>query len=440
VIGILEDRLAPAIIAVTTFADIVNPADNVVSLREAINLANVTPGPDTILLKAGVYKIGLAGADDANAAGDFDVTGSTLFQGAGAASTIIDGQRLDRVFDVRGTAPSSIKVTFQGLTIRNGLAGNGDGGGIRVGNADLLVQDCSITDNQATGFGGGISNAALGDTGNVKLVRSNVVRNVAGLGGGIFVVASVANPRSFLTVSDSTILHNQATGGGGIYATEMIMTGSTLSGNTTTLDGGGFFGNFATLTGCTLSGNSAVFNGGGMIAGAATLTDSSISGNSAVAEGGGIHTSGLTLLNVTVAGNRAHTGGGVFVRSGGITSVRNTLIAKNLIGQGGVGPDVFGAFTSGGHNLIGEGTGSTGFINATNGDQVGTAAHRIDPRLAPLANNGGPTPTLALLAGSPAIDHGDNTGAPATDQRGVARPRDGDGNGSRIVDIGAFER
>jgi hypothetical protein len=71
---------------------------------------------------------------------------------------------------------------------------------------------------------------------------------------------------------------------------------------------------------------------------------------------------------------------------------------------------------------------------------VGSRAHPIDPRLAPLANNGGRTQTHALLSGSPAIDRGDNAGAPATDQRGVARPRDGDGNGSRIVDIGAFER
>jgi hypothetical protein len=101
---------------------------------------------------------------------------------------------------------------------------------------------------------------------------------------------------------------------------------------------------------------------------------------------------------------------------------------------------VSGAFTSGGHNLIGDGTGSTGFVNGVNGDQVGTAVNPIDPMLAPLANNGGPTKTHALLVGSPAIDRGDNTGAPATDQRGVGRPRDGDGNASRIVDIGAFEK
>src|SRR4051794_14761330 len=72
----LEDRLVPATIVVTTLADVVNNADHVVSLREAINQANATPGPDTIRLQAGVYKISLAGADDTNVAGDFDITQS----------------------------------------------------------------------------------------------------------------------------------------------------------------------------------------------------------------------------------------------------------------------------------------------------------------------------------------------------------------------------
>ncbi len=72
---------------------------------------------------------------------------------------------------------------------------------------------------------------------------------------------------------------------------------------------------------------------------------------------------------------------------------------------------------------------------------MGTPGHRLDPKIdTTLRDNGGPTRTHALLAGSTAIDRGDNSGAPGTDQRGVARPRDGDGNGSKIVDIGAFEK
>ena len=88
--------------------------------------------------------------------------------------------------------------------------------------------------------------------------------------------------------------------------------------------------------------------------------------------------------------------------------------------------------------FIGYGYGSN-FTN-TNNDRVGTRQNPLDPRLAPLAYNGGPTRTHALLRGSPALDSGDNTLAQLTDQRGVRRARDGDGDGQAVVDIGAFER
>ena len=135
------------------------PANGKLSLREAITKANTTAGADVIVLPAGVFKITLAGAgEDANVTGDFDITDTLTIQGAGAGLTIIDGQQLDRVFDVLGTAPSSIKVVLQGLTVRNGNV-TGHGGGIRVGNADLVVRDCVVTGNRASGNGGGISNA-----------------------------------------------------------------------------------------------------------------------------------------------------------------------------------------------------------------------------------------------------------------------------------------
>src|SRR5262249_5988868 len=137
---VLEDRLVPATFTVTTPLDVVDPNDCQLSLRRAINQAHANHGADTIVLPAGDFTIALAGTDDTNAAGDFDVSDSTLFQGSGAGATFIDGQGIDRVFDVLGTAPSSIQVTFAGMTIRNGLV-LGGGGGIRVGNADLTVQD-----------------------------------------------------------------------------------------------------------------------------------------------------------------------------------------------------------------------------------------------------------------------------------------------------------
>ena len=90
-----------------------------------------------------------------------------------------------------------------------------------------------------------------------------------------------------------------------------------------------------------------------------------------------------------------------------------------------------GDFTSQGHNLIGDGGGSTGF--GVNFDIVGTSANPIDPKLGPLALNGGKTKTHALLAGSPAIDRGDNANLPPTDQRGAGFPRKKDGNGDGIA-------
>jgi len=268
----LEDRMVPATFTVTTPLDVVASADGKLSLREAISQANAHTGPDTILLPAGVFRLTRGGADDTNAAGDLDVQGSTLFQGAGAGNTIIDGHALDRVFDVLGTAPRSINVTFEGLTVRNGVADDGGGGGIRVGNADLVVQDCAVTGNRTTGFGGGISNAALPETGNVSLVNSTIARNVGGAGGSVAVLAAPVNPASVLTVSGSTIRHNRANGGG-LSVTTATLSNSTVSGNSAALVGGGIEADTVTLTNCTVSGNTANNNVGGGAGNAARRND-----------------------------------------------------------------------------------------------------------------------------------------------------------------------
>src|SRR5947209_11082115 len=84
----LEDRLVPATFTVTTPLDVVNPNDGKLSLREAITQANARRGADTIVVPAGLFRIALAGADDANAAGDFDVTDTVTVRGAGAGQTV----------------------------------------------------------------------------------------------------------------------------------------------------------------------------------------------------------------------------------------------------------------------------------------------------------------------------------------------------------------
>jgi predicted outer membrane repeat protein len=495
----LENRAVPATFTVTTTLDELTPGDGKLSLREAITRANDQVGDDVIVVPAGVFKI-IAG---------IGVTDGVTIQGAGAGGTVVDAQRNDRVFDVLGTAPSSIRVVIEAMTTRNGEA-LGYGGGIRVGNADLVIRDCVIVGNRASLDGGGISNGAAPGTGDVKVVRTTVARNVAGAGGGGMNVTG----SSVLTVKDSTVQRNIATGGsggirygtatmtnctvsgnsgllgggmtgatltmtnctvsgnstpgsiGGIGASTAILTGCTVKGNVAGGNAGGIFvGSAVTLTNSTISGNVAGVGGGGIfavvaatlnrstvsanIAGAdggginadtATLTNTTVSGNSATGNGGGLFADTATLLNDTIAENNAHDGGGIFHNPGGGFFLRNTIVALNLTDFGVSNVDVSGVFSSQGHNFIGDGTGGTGLNDGVNGDIVGTSDNPIDPKLGPLQNNGGPTKTMALLAGSRAIDHGDNNAAPASDQRGFARKKDGNFDGVAVVDIGAFEK
>jgi len=205
------------------------------------------------------------------------------------------------------------------------------------------------------------------------------------------------------TIAGLTIADGISIGGGGIY------NGGTL-----------------TVTNSTLSGNSAVFDGGGIYNdGTLTVTNSTLSGNSAPSgDGGGIINHGtLTVTNSTLSGNSATSGGGVY--NDGTAIIANTIIAKNTAPTG---PDVGGPVTSEGYNLIGNSSGGNGFVAA---DLL-----NVNPLLGPLQDNGGPTETMALLPGSPAIDAGSDAVVPSgitTDQRGA--PREVFGG----VDIGAFE-
>src|SRR5262249_26245367 len=188
-----------------------------------------------------------------------------------------------------------------------------------------------------------------------------------------------------------------------------------------------------------------------------TIADSTISGNTAGSSGGiratksSTSVSQVTIANVTITNNRAtfdnFRTGGLSVGSGAIVLLQNSLVAGNYSGAGTTAADVGGSLdTSLASNLIGDGTGMTGISNGVNGNQVGTSGSPIDPRLAPLADNGGPTLTHALQVGSPVIDAGDNTLTPlaaAYDQRDdpgrFPRIAHGPNNPSATVDIGAFE-
>jgi CSLREA domain-containing protein len=250
---------------------------------------------------------------------------------------------------------------------------------------------------------------------------------------------------SGLTIRHGNIPDDVFAGGGGIanYGQKVTLRNCAVAYNSSYLYAGGIFNEgVMTITDSAIYGNTGMFYGGGIVNfGVMTINNSTVSGNLATPDffvasyGGGIlnYNSSYNFLkmnNCTVAGNFSWVAGGI-ANMGGIAIISNSIIAGNhaLI----TAPDCGGTFTSGGNNLIGDGTQSTGFVNGVTGDLVGDAASPIDPMLGPLADNGGPTWTHALLLGSPAIDAGNPATCEATDQRGVTRPW------GAACDMGAYE-
>ncbi|HEV3311517.1 MAG TPA: choice-of-anchor Q domain-containing protein, partial [Chloroflexota bacterium] len=419
-----------------------------------------------------------------------ETAGPEMIDGPGAGVVTISGNNAVEVFD---DPQANVTASLSGLTISGGMT-NASGGGINndgtvtvtnctiVNNSAafgagiyndgiLMVTGSMVESNSASQFAGGIDNA---DGGTLTLTSTTVAKNTAvDSGGGI-----LNGGASTVTLTDGVLSDNSAVSGGGIdnNSSNLTVTGSTLSGNKSTgtaaNDGGGGVynsGGTASITGSTLSGNSAVAGGGGIYegGGALTIAGSTLSDNSATgssAPGGGIdeNSGTLTITNSTVAGNSAQGfGAGIQENTGALTAVNctiaynyedsiteiafgggmnvtagpvtldNTIIALNTDGPslGGPADNLFSegnpVSSASADNLIGTGGGYI-LTNGSNGNQVGVA----NPGLGALASNGGPTETIALLAGSPAIDAGSNSlavdpqgKALTTDQRGLGFPR-----------------
>jgi len=199
----------------------------------------------------------------------------------------------------------------------------------------------------------------------------------------------------------------------------------------------------ATIRGLTITGGSGGPGGGIRNEGELSVVNSTISGNSTDAGGGGILSFGtLWVVNSTISGNMAGQGGGIY-EVGGMLSVVNSTISRNSAPWGGGGVFVYqGDATL--HNTIVAGNEAQGADDNVSGPLDPASSYNLldgNPVLGPLADNGGPTQTHALLPGSPAIEAGDPDPAdpPPTDQRGAERIVDGDGDGTARMDIGAFE-
>jgi len=284
--------------------------------------------------------------------------------------------------------------------------------------------------------------------GTLELSSTSTAESIDGPGAAVVTVSGNNAVRVFqvdsgvtAALSGLTISGGSTSGdGGGIWnGGTLAITNSTITGNSAA-DGGGIENTgMMTVANSTIANNSTSGNGGGIDnIGTVTITSSTLAANSA-GSGGGVYNSGtLTTVNATIAYNSAASygdAGGLEVFSGTAT-LGNTIVALNTDGTGNRAPadDIDGTVSSSSaYNLIGTG-GSGGLTNVINPahNQVGVA----NPGLGALASNGGPTETIALLPGSPAIGEGSNPipglSVPTTDQRGVAHP-------SHSVDIGAFQ-
>lgn len=376
-ITIVENQ--PTIYTVNSINDITDGFCNAThcNLREAVILANGAPSADEIRFDPAFF--GVARTISLTK-GVLPITSPLTITGTGMSLLTINTNHNDRLFR------TSSVVSISGLTSTGGVA---DGGITNTGTLDLTsVRFTAI--NPIDDLRGVLQN----DGGTVTLTECLIDTNDA--------------------ISSEGGLFN---GGGGT----MNVIRTTIANNHGDTSGGGIRNDDSTLNvvNSTISGNETSFQGGGIFVwgGTANIKHSTITGNQ--------------------SDNDGTTGGGIETFGTGAVKINNSIVAGNT-GSTTI-TDILGNFTSQGNNLIGAATVFTGMVNGANGDKVGSSVAPLNAVVGPLVSNGGPTQTRALLNGSPAIDGGHTLNSLPTDQRSIARPFDGNLNGTAVSDIGAFE-
>jgi hypothetical protein len=391
-------------------------------LRFCINKANDNPGPDVINIIPG-GTINLTGPLP-DLASDMEIVGP----GSGLLTIRRDTGGDYRVITVAGGS-----ANISGVTLANGRA---DVGGGIYNQGSLLLEDAVVTSSVSTlGFGGGVYNAGHMIADDSVISNNTAIASGSGAkvyGGGVFNAGSLTLESSTIAdnVAESTAascLFLDALGGGISTLGSLSVASSLVAGNQANAVG-------PMGLGCWVTG----WGGGIHIGGSdATVVNSTIAdngaggvgGTSADGVGGGIYVEAgaLSVNHSTIASNvlwgvAGGFGGGLTIHPDAMVTVRHTIIADNN------SPDLHGSLEASGFNVIESYWGS---------DFEPTDILGVDPLLGPLAANGGPTQTMALLPGSPAIDAGDPNpdDPPEWDQRGPGFPRIVNGR----IDIGAFE-
>jgi len=454
-LDVLEDRTLLSTYVVNTLTDTGAGSGLAGDLRYCIT--NATSGNDTITFAPSLTGTIKLQSDLPN------LTASVAIQGPGSGNITLQASNSSIALLY---VLSKANVQISGLTIIDSDYAIVNDGTVAVdnctfannSNAIFNYGSASVTDDTISGSTNG-EGAIVNESGSLSVTGSTLSANNASAQFGVLTNygtatvssstfsgnsgSAIGNEQGNLTVTNSTLSNNDAVGSNAVAGTGVTSGpyGGAPGSSAGNGMGGGIYigGGTLTLDSSTLEGNYAVGGstaglgayglaagngyGGGLYIGAGTVTinNSTLGDNEAI--GGSVNYS---------PGAGGAAGGGIYNAAGASAlQMYDTILSGDTILADGsaahAASDLSGSLTSLGHNLIGNTTGGSGFAAS---DLV-----NVNPLLGPLQNNGGPTQTMALLPGSPAINAGDNSGAPAYDQRGPGYPRIVGGT----IDIGAFE-